>query len=272
MNALSIDFDFWVPEKIEYDWGHAENMALFFGYMWQIRAGHALARGVDLRKEMPITADCGVDPFDFPAWMKDKGVKLGQKAVAISDSHAAGGLAFGDCSNLDILHIDAHHDCGYGVDNNEAKKLDCGNWIETLVQARKVRSVDIIYPSWRKGQDEYGDSFLAKIARWEKELKVSVTIYHGLDSYNNWRRTFSRVILCRSGAWVPPWFDDTFVMLAKLLLTVFKQNNFALYQFDSIDHIKREFDWNEVAKQGEQYRELLKTMQGQQGKGWQQVV
>lgn len=50
---------------------------------------------------------------------------------------------------------------------------------------------------------------------WELEPEPAVTMDRAVDTLEAIPTRFHSVLMCRSGAWVPPWCDDDFTALAE---------------------------------------------------------
>lgn len=248
--VLSIDFDFFIHEKLEYDWGHREN-GLFIQTIWPVRAMSLLAAGIDPIKDVGLTGK----PDELAAQLEKLKWKIKKRSrLSVAESHASAYHALKDKTNLEIINIDAHHDISYG----QFDKLDCGNWIGRLAMEGRVKKVTIIYPEWRKTGPNYdypGDEALAKM----KELGVELDIVYGIQS--TYARKVDEVFIARSGAWVPPWTDDAFY--AFIHTWMFRSEFFTLWGYDSLDKFKREFDLEQVkagAKIQKQHMDEMKKL------------
>jgi hypothetical protein len=109
------------------------------------------------------------------------------------------------------VNVDAHHDAGYNRPSDWAdnprwrrnippelpKRLDCGNWAEKYL----LSGVDyrVVYPRW-KGMRE-------QEANW---LTAKRTVDTGGEIVAPSGEPFTRVHVCRSGAWSPAWNDGAF--------------------------------------------------------------
>jgi hypothetical protein len=99
---LSIDFDFFVREKLEYDWGHREN-GLFIGPIWPIRAMQLLSQGIDPLKDVGLVED----PLELPNNLENLGWKFWKGSrLSIAESHSSAYHALKDRNNLEIINID----------------------------------------------------------------------------------------------------------------------------------------------------------------------
>lgn len=263
---LSIDWDFFVPEKPEWDWGHQEN-GLFIGPMWQLRMADFFARGEDLREEMKL-ATCAPHARKFWETMRRLGYKFTSKTrVTIGESHsqaAAPFLAVEKDERIDVLHFDAHADSGYGdpaavVETAKAKlrknETDCGTWLLTV--ALKVpTNVTYVYPQW-KGLKEWKSEF-----KGDDDPRLQEFLDHRAIVYDEERlvkacrpREVDRVFICRSGAWTPPWLDDEFQLFAGTLMGTCKMFTVRVGAIDPM--MPRRVDAEQARKIGEGMREMM---------------
>lgn len=170
-----------------YDWGHNE-APFYVGQVWDVRA--AAFMGAD----MPLP-QAQVEPHEFWGRFRfDPGARL-----YLADSHSLASNAMVLEGVDKIWNFDAHHDCGYrpgeDADNLAMGRVGCSNWglYAHLVQGAKFVQR---YPRWktRAFEAEQAPSWVE--ARFEDPNEVT--------------RTFDRVFVCRSSAWVPPWCDEAF--------------------------------------------------------------
>jgi len=248
--VLSIDFDFFIKEDISYDWGHREN-GLFIGPIWPIRAMQLLSQGIDPLKDVGLVED----PSELPVSLKKLGWKFcKQSRLSIAESHASAYHALKYHTNLEIINIDAHHDICYGQD----EKLDCGNWIYMLAKEGRVKKVTIVYPLWRKSEHdaEMDSDYLSnESVKKLTSLGVEVDVVYGIDKTHP--RKVREVFIARSGAWVPPWTDDEFLQF--ISVWSLRTRIQTIWNYQSLDQFKREFDLEEVKKGAE----LMKVQMGE---------
>lgn len=178
--ALSIDMDFFVREKPEWDFGHSETALFMGGVVWQSRY-----QMYDLYRETSsMHADC--KPQHFFDVLGMLGFVIG------NDTKIGAGWSHKDAYNFflledfdRIINLDAHHDC-----YEEGEELDCGNWLRKLLVRKGSSEGQWIYPRWLKHKDKttfvdaYSFDYAAKLAG------DVVAIY-----------------IAQSPAWVPPHHD-----------------------------------------------------------------
>jgi hypothetical protein len=179
---LTVDWDTFVPEKVEWDFSHQESL-IFLNLLWKTRIG--------LKDQ--ITTSGKEDGF----WGR-AGVVGGAGITWVSDSHT---FVWGLLKGVDhVVLVDAHHDCwmgdSLGIDRSE-RRIFCHNWLREWLVARKTRKVTWVRPEWSKDMFEV-----------PKDLADRVKIV-GLD--DDWGvKQIDKVHVCRSGCWTPPWLDRQF--------------------------------------------------------------
>ena len=208
MNLLSVDFDYFFPTK-EYnctnteelclfDWGHNEGWSpKLLDALWYIRASAFLR----LQRELPYekVPDKFWDRFNI-----SKNAKL---FIADSHSQAAHPKVTNNITDSIVSNIDAHHDCGF--DKNIVDKVineqsvDCSNWCIYYILRGNI--INWLVP----------DFVPDKVVEKQLESMDSNIVTSSLNVYrDNLPETeYSRVFLCRSSSWVPPWMDDDFFAL-----------------------------------------------------------
>jgi len=182
---LSVDFDYWVPEKPEYDFGHSESL-MFLKMLWMTR--------IMYHEAIKTTGQ----ENNFWDLVKSK-VPVVKKGTWVSDSHAYAHSITNGIGH--ILLVDAHHDCwegdSLGLDNT-VNDVYCHNWVRVWLEGDKRRRVTWIQPKWSVGNFSVPD-----------DLRNRVKVISEGDDWGV--KTIDRVHICRSGCWVPPWLDKDFV-------------------------------------------------------------
>lgn len=179
------------PQVLLYDWGHIEN-DFHVTDVWPHRAQGFLTHGLELP---------GVSGYTgfWDRFRLAEGVEL-----AVCDSNAYAGLvqpsAAADADEFASVWLyDAHHDAGYHNSTldawRESGQLSCENWMIDHHEAGA--SLHVRYPTWKV------HAFSAEPTPW-------VPVDRAIDDGSTPPVTFDRVLLCRSGAWVPPWCDQDF--------------------------------------------------------------
>lgn len=268
---VSVDWDFFVEEKAEWDWGHAESR-FHIEHLWQIRAQAAFAGGKDLTKEMPLAA-CEPGPSKFWSALRRMGYKLTKKTVVtIAESHGAAAGVFIQrakalkAKKIDVLHFDAHADAGYRdgcvkvtQDLLDKGQAECGSWL--LATALSVpTSTVMVYPQW-KGLLEWeeGGPYGAK-APQVRQFEMCHPMVWNEESMPKAMepREVDQLFICRSGAWTPPWLDREFYLFCSPVL--FKGPTYVIPGVaDPL--VERRFNVEDAKKQAEQERKLLMDFQ-----------
>lgn len=192
---LSVDFDYFYPDSMPYDWGHSENYSpMLSAMLWHARAGNInLMTGEDALESYRPSV-----PKNF--WSR---VLKNKPRAYVADSHVEiwellqGGA-------YTVVSFDAHHDCGYhSIKPEEVFKItqvNCGNWGLMGKVTGRIRTLQLFYPVWReKAQETLTDT--------HGLFDVPCDIKYGLPLKP---MDFDMVFICRSGAWTPPWYDEEF--------------------------------------------------------------
>ncbi|MFH1632408.1 MAG: hypothetical protein ABIG63_00150 [Chloroflexota bacterium] len=188
---LSIDWDYFfrIPPDDEdwealYDWGGKENSLYIDGVIWLLRA----ASFYELGRELPGTTseELGFwDRFRF-----NPGCEL-----VVVDSHADI-IQHIDSQVAEVISFDAHHDAYNPADSVISNGfVTCENWA-SLAVANDIK-VSVRYPFWRAANPDAKPK--------EKGLRRQID-----TPKQCLRRPFDLVFVCRSGAWTPPWLDQSF--------------------------------------------------------------
>ncbi len=95
---------------------------------------------------------------------------------------------------------DAHHDAGYDpVPEILARgRLTCEDWLLAYALAPRPPAIEMRYPRWRRR------AFL------EEPPPAAAGVRRAFDDGRPPPVPFADVVLCRSGAWTPPWTDGAF--------------------------------------------------------------
>lgn len=219
---LVIDFDYFFPdpmlapgagsEVVLYDWHHAETPFLH-GPVWLHRAAAFFNHGYELPR---CAEDTGSGPGGGFVAFWQRFDLTGAPGLLVCDSNAFAGTitpasldAFaGDGGDSDrvgwaeVWLYDAHHDCGYratGATEWAARgTLGCDDWMRA--HHARGTALHVRYPAWRAD----ADGVLADVER-APAVPVDRAVDDGQPA-----GAFDAVVVCRSGAWVPPWCDDQF--------------------------------------------------------------
>ena len=208
-NVLVVDFDYFFPNPMEagtatedmglYDWGHKEAPFFVDGPLWTIRAEQFIGSGLPL-PQTAVVADW---------WRRFRFAPGTELLLCDSNAHAGNLSPEAVGGNLgEVWLFDAHHDGGYR-DNpsasmqywrNHRPTLNCEDWMIDL--AADGADLHMRYPQWR-GRGV------------EMEPEPAVMMDRAVDDLERLPIRFHAVLMCRSGAWVPPWCDGDFTALAE---------------------------------------------------------
>lgn len=179
---LTVDFDFFVPERPEWDFGHQESL-LYLNVLWGSRFGYIDDMKTD-GNEVGFWQAMDIEPTQ-PVW--------------VSDSHI---YAYNLTQGVNrVVLFDAHHDCWHGdslgVDKTD-RSIYCHNWLREWLRKGKKRTALWVRPEWQEAcvlpEDMKGR---VDVEVWRKGLDLGLggpVVTH----------------ICRSGCWVPPWLDKSF--------------------------------------------------------------
>jgi len=187
---VSVDFDFFVREKVEWDWGHQETM-LFLNPIWTFR----YASTINIRRETDPKKYADFEPTEIVHRLWSKNLVQGRRyRVATAESHLSI-LEFckGEAFDL-VINLDAHHDMYHEPKDG---KPDCGNlWVPLYDAMPKARHIHV-YPKWQNG-----DLVTPPVRPIEQTPWPDLKIGNGYE--------VTRLFFCRSGCWVPPHLDPLF--------------------------------------------------------------
>lgn len=173
---LTVDWDFFVPEDVLWDMGHAET-PLHLSILW-------ITRG-ELVDKMKTDGN----EKSFWSLLKSK-FEFNVDKIHIADSHLSMlDVVRKDCQD-EIILFDAHHDC-WPI---KKKHIDCSNWARECLRAGI--QVTWVYPEHCNCETPRIDG-LTSLSYKEflaRDWDVFVEVLHS----------------CRSGCWTPPWLDDNY--------------------------------------------------------------
>jgi len=181
---ISIDWDFFVPEDVRWDFGHAENL-LFLNMVWMTRS--------QLMDEM--TTDGEEQGF----WDKlTNHADIEGASFNVSDSHSYGYQMARGADHLVLF--DTHHDVWPW--NRKSDHVNCDNWARFWLMSNPhakmtwVRSAHSDYTL--EGFDDFHGAERIEVLTWGKDV---------IPDFGR----VNRVHVCRSGCWTPPWLDQSFI-------------------------------------------------------------
>ena len=195
MNVLSIDWDYFFPDLIPYDWGHSEHIPLLLEAIWSHRAScrnyNTRERAVDVVKP---------DPKLINSFWKKLNLACDPLHLVVSESHKDLYTILKQIKDehnrkCTVWSFDQHHDLGYLKD----AKLDCGNWAQHAFEDGLMKKMHLVYPAWRRETPESGN--------WKTK---KVTVSH-LPPRGALPQFFAVIFICRSGAWTPTWCDNRWI-------------------------------------------------------------
>ena len=212
---LSVDWDFFFPEHPEWDFSHSEGFhPALEDALWHSRASGMLHVGKDLREL--TAAHSSIAPEQFWNELEALGYDLSGARIAVAESHKAAAQFFlttGLPLGTKILHVDAHHDLGYGSakelrDYVKKCRVEAGNWLGVLLSMFPHVLADVVWPQWKTHvEDDFARAPISKKVR----SRVTSSVWPAPSCTGG---KVTDVFVCRSGAWVPPWHDtafDTFI-------------------------------------------------------------
>lgn len=204
---LVIDFDYFFPtptmaadstDLYLYDWDSSEIMYRI-GPIWYSRAADFLAHDRPLPR-------CNEGYTEF--WERFELSAAAWPVVAADSNMHAGRTwpsTFGRAADgwSQVWLYDAHHDC-YGTELDDAAwrakgTFDCADWMRR--HYAHGSELHVRYPRWRAHPN-------GRLIDCEKPPAVPVD--RQVDDEQPVPGPFDAVMVCRSGAWVPPWCDDQF--------------------------------------------------------------
>jgi len=220
---LSIDWDYFVREREEWEFGHAEN-ADFRQLLWNMRVKLFQQKGKDLMKETSLDF---ADPRPSEFWKSLKGLGFSfrkLRAIVVGDSHRWAFDVFKRSNGsgpplqeTTLVHFDAHHDLVYNVAKfqKEAEDLTvtCENWLLMTHLTQKGLKSLIVYPPW-KGMSEWNDT-MGVGCKLVPALKPVLSAFTKPCVWPNSHvgkaaGNVEVVYICRSSPWTPPWHDQAF--------------------------------------------------------------
>ena len=204
---LSVDFDYFSRELMEWDWGHSEETP-YTDLLWYSRS--ECLEGTSLEHANP-------HPEVFWSKLVELGFDFSECEVfAVADSHKWAAKTFLELPKANhIINFDAHHDMGYQPWEDlkamwlDKKKADCSNWLALLLNEVKRLRATVVYPQW-KGEQEItnGSNY------WEEghlKERFDFMVYREEQvSYLAEEGKVAGVFISKSSSWTPPWHDEAF--------------------------------------------------------------
>ena len=203
---LSVDWDFFQEEKVEWDWGHRET-SMFAELVWPTRM---LSGGTDLR---PITDPDAHLPSALGFWNRMKW-NFTASEIAVTDSHAVAlpffhAIGKHEGAPDEVWNFDAHHDLGYHSLKTlrqwaKEGRAEAGSWLYVLLRTYPELRCKFIHPIWKDPTIE---------ARpWLKERGVAKRVTVTKTSAFDWNEQVevTGIFIAKSESWSPPWNDQKF--------------------------------------------------------------
>lgn len=194
ISLLSVDWDYFVYTESTYRGSYRESKRSLIDE-WYKRYIISEQAGRDIRKLYRLNSEFKL------FWDRiRKFFKISDRTkVYVSDSHVLS-YKIADENHVNSVYLfDAHADLGYGGMASLNFEVNCANWLGKLLKDKKIRSAVIFYSPYTTEDPGYfkimNESFNIRYANLEdfKDM-VDVSVIH----------------ICRSGTWVPPWFDKDF--------------------------------------------------------------
>jgi hypothetical protein len=240
LNILSIDWDYFFPDNLDFDWAMDDRQFLFYETIWPIRWGH-----MHLKTEKYAKDIYHPDHQLLNGFLDKILINSTPTLISIADSHT-------DIKHLinlfpakvNIYNFDQHHDIYYGNElPKKESQLNCGNWVGYFLD--RIESYHLFYPPWRKDNLEYTGKLL-------HTNSVSYSIPEDPP-------TFDAVFLCRSSPWTPPWSDHKWIEF----IEYFKINYPLLWNHKlALDYVlkARPFDQEAAERYAEQSQKIINQL------------
>lgn len=200
INVLSVDWDYYFPDAVDWDWSHDEENPIYYDFVWQTRAGSGNLR-TGKRACDAYRPDKSLLKGFWERLIKEPPLML---AIAESHKDAYRYLEHLGVRGARLVNFDAHHDCWW---NNmcKPKQVNCGNWVYHALKDGIISRYDLRYPPF--ASENYTD-----VIDWpegeDHDDKVHVYFH---DMKKRLPRRFHYVFICRSSCWTPPWADRDFL-------------------------------------------------------------
>lgn len=201
IRLLSVDWDYFIFTESTYQGSYLENRRSLIDewyrrYIVSKQAGKDICRFYKLCPEFRSFWNRIREFFRFSENVK----------VFVSDSHSLS-YKIARESNADTVYLfDAHSDLGYGGMASLNFEVNCANWLGKLLKEKAVSRAFIAYSPYTTENPDY---FKAMNHRFS----IRYTDINGFKPFID----ISAVHICRSGAWVPPWFDNDFMWFVNSL-------------------------------------------------------
>jgi len=168
-----------------------------------------------------------------------------------------------------LVNFDAHHDLGYCDWNQlvglaEQGQCTCDTWLCSLMQWYPDLASRIVFPDWMRGEYPIKE----QVGSIRKVLPREMLSRVKMDFFTKKNGAISPVVIepgetldvegvfvCRSGAWVPPWLDKSFVQFVKEGERVIGHPPMTPFDDDDTPALepRTDFDYGEAVRLGEQW-------------------
>lgn len=193
MNILSIDWDYFFPDNLDFDWAMDDKKFFFYEMIWPIRWGHC-----NLYDHKIIAKDVyHPDPQLLNGFLDKILINSSPALLSIADSHTDIQYLINLFpAKVNIYNFDQHHDIYYGNELPKRKvQLNCGNWVGYFLY--RIESYHLFYPPWRESNPEHVGKLL-------HTNSISFTIPESPPA-------FDMIFICRSSPWTPSWSDNHWI-------------------------------------------------------------
>jgi hypothetical protein len=204
MNILSIDWDYFFPDNVAFDWSMDDKKFIFYEIIWPIRWSNMHLETKKLAKDIYHP-----DLQLLNGFLDKILINSNPTLLSIAESHS-------DIQHLinlfpakpNIYNFDQHHDIYYsdhpGKINDE---LNCGNWVSYFTT--QINSYHLYYPAWRKSNPEHKDN----------RLNYATSVSYDIP---NDPPKFHMVFICRSAPWTPSWSDHHWIKFIEYFKTNYR--------------------------------------------------
>lgn len=198
---LSIDWDYFIYTKKD-NWGsYIENKKSLID-LWYKRYIQEKEWGKNIQNLFKLSSE--LDTF----WNRIKKYFKFTKdiKVYVSDSHALSYNIAKDKNCRIVYLFDSHADLGYGGLSSLSFEVNCSNWLGKLLKDKHINKASIFYSPFTAEKPEYF-----------RPINSTYNVgYYGFDDLDKGIKT-SAIHICRSGAWTPPWLDNSFTQFIDAL-------------------------------------------------------
>lgn len=241
MNILSIDWDYFFPDNLAFDWQMNEEKFIYYELLWTIRWSNR-----NLYDHNVMAKDVyHPDPQLLNEFWDKVLINSDPIFLTIADSHTnIDHLIELFPAKVNIYNFDQHHDIYYYDDLPSNMQLNCGNWVAYF--RNQIEEYHLIYPPWRKNKPEH-----------QNRLNFAKSVSYHIPEH---LPHFDMVFICRSSPWTPSWSDNQWIEFINYL----KINYPLLWERKSYsDYVlkARSFDQNQAEEYHQQTIEMMKQLE-----------